>query len=490
MNMKSLSLVVAVVCAGAGLAASEPPVNLWPEGKMPSPQANQQYAPYYVWHTPDKRTSDAVLISVSGGSYMGCGIEGFEVSPIRDFFLARGVTVVTMRYRTPRPAGLPKHLTAWQDAQRTVRLVRAEAKKRGLDPDKIGFTGCSAGGHLTLMVATSSETPAYEPVDAIDALPCNVNFAIPVYPAYGLVGNADRGEVEACNDLTMPLVPEFKFDASTPPMMLVHGDADGWTPMTSVRVYHKLRTMHIPAELRIMALEPHCFMADALDGTPAATWKDHVWAWPRRLHLTDNHPVNWSWRKFSGKLSGWADADPAVWQERRGVLSAEKDTPLWLKGVYENFILDFDYRLDPEANSGVILYASDRANWIPNSIEIQLLDDAGKKWVNDPPRLKNGSLYGHRGPERSSARPAGAWNHMTIWAEGRRVRVMVNGVVTLDDDLSRYTDAKVNPDGTPIPPWLSRPLATLEPRGSIGFQGKHGGAKPYFKNIRIKELNK
>ena len=138
---------------------------------MPSPQPNQKTAPYLIWHTPEKVTSRAILISVSGGGYMGNGITGFEVAPIRDYFLSKGVTVVTMLYRTPRPQGLPKHLTAWQDAQRTVRLVRAEAVKRGLDPEIIGFTGCSAGGHLTLMVATSSQTPAYEPVDEIDKLP-------------------------------------------------------------------------------------------------------------------------------------------------------------------------------------------------------------------------------------------------------------------------------------------------------------------------------
>ena len=180
--------LIAVFCiAGCALfGASGPKVPLWPEGKMPSAQDNQPEKPYLIWHTPEKRTSDAILISVSGGSYMGCGVDGFEVAPIRDYFLARGVTVVTMKYRTPRPKGLPKHLTAWQDAQRTVRIVRSEAAKRGLDPDNIGFTGCSAGGHLTLMVATSSQTPAYEPVDDIDKLPCHVNWAVPVYPAYAL----------------------------------------------------------------------------------------------------------------------------------------------------------------------------------------------------------------------------------------------------------------------------------------------------------------
>ena len=487
--------VVAAAVCGALFGGAEAPVNLWPEGKMPSAQDNQPRKPYLVWHNPEKLKSDAILISVSGGGYMGNGIEGFEVSPIRDFFLSKGVTVVTMLYRTPRPKGLPKHVTAWQDAQRTIRMVRSEAAKRGLDPEKIGFTGCSAGGHLTLMAATSSQTPAYEPVDEIDKVPCHLNWAVPVYPAYGLVPNTENAEVPACNDLNAPLVPEFKFDAKTPPMCLVHGDADGWSPMVSVRVYHKLRTMGIPAELHVMALEPHCFMAAPYVGSPADTWKGRVWEWTQVMGITSVHPNSRApgWKLYgtgwTGKLEQIADFEPGVWTpcDFNG-FTASKDSALWFKGDFQNFILDFEYKLDPAANSGVIIYASDLKNWIPNSVEVQLLDDSADKWKNDPPRLKNGGLYGHCGPAKSNVRPAGQWNRMTVWAMGKRVKVAVNGEITVDADLSQYTSAKTNPDGTPIQPWLSKPLAEIATHGAIGFQGKHGGARPYFRNVRIKAL--
>ena len=115
---------------------------IWPEGKVPSLQ-KEQCVPYFVWHAPKSLKTKSILISVSGGGYGGCGIEGFEVSPIRDYMLEKGMIVVTMRYRTPRPKGLGKHVTAWQDAQRTVRLVCDLASKRGLDPDSIGQSGCS-----------------------------------------------------------------------------------------------------------------------------------------------------------------------------------------------------------------------------------------------------------------------------------------------------------------------------------------------------------
>lgn len=489
--MKHIAIVVfAFACA----AMAQAQIPLWPEGKTPNFQDHQK-KPFLVWNTPAELKSDAILISVSGGGYSGNSIQSFEVVPMRDYFLAKGVTVVTMEYRTPRPKGLEKHITAWQDAQRTIRMVRAEAIKRGLNPEKIGFTGCSAGGHLTLMAATSSQTPAYEPIDDIDKVPCHLNWAVPVYPAYGLVPNSDRGEVKACDDLSVPIVPEFKFDAATPPMCLMHGDADGWTPMVSVRVYNKLRTMGIPAELHVMAFEEHCFMASPNIGTAAETWKDRVWEWTQKMGITSLHPnsKDKDWQKIIGiswgkKLTDLGDFEDGVWHFNNFTLTADKDSAFWLKKEYENFVLDFEYKLDPAANSGVVIYCSDKKNWIPNSIEIQLLDDYADQWCKDPAYKKNAGIYGHLAPKVQNVKKAGEWNRMTIWAEGKHIRAVNNGELVIDTDISAWTSAKTNPDGTPIPPWLSKPLAELPTKGFIGFQGKHGNARPYFRNVRIKEI--
>lgn len=494
--MRTVTIMAAFASCCALFGAPGPKVPLWPEGKMPSAQENQPEKPFLVWHVPEKKSCDAVMIAVSGGGYMGNGIEGFEVSPIRDFLLAKGMTVVTMKYRTPRPKGLAKHVTAWQDAQRTVRIVRSEAKARGIDPQKIGFTGCSAGGHLTLVTAVSSMTPAYEPVDDIDSLPCNVNFAVPVYPAYVVADGLNQHNVKGGNDLSDGLAPELAFDAATPPMCFFHGDRDGWSAMGSVRAYHKLRTLGIPAELHVMALEQHCFQSNPRPGTPAATWKDRVWEWLVSLDFVTGHPCTWKpgWQRLlPGKpIEEIADFEPGVWRAiewGKAVLTAEKDSALWLKGDWENFELDFEYKLDPGANSGVIIYCSDVKSWIPNSVEVQLLDDYADKWKNDAPHLKGAGLYGHLGPKvAGTTRRAGAWNRMTIRAQGKRVQVVHNGVLTVDADLSAWTSAKVNPDGSKIPPWLSRPWADLPTRGRIGFQGKHGQAKPYFRNISIRAL--
>ncbi len=502
-KMKLFRCGSAYVCALVGLwiapvfGGTGERMDVWPEGKMPSVQANQPFKPYMVWFTPKERKTDAVLIAVSGGGYGGNAIEGFEVSPIRDYMLAKGMTVVTMRYRTPRPKGLPKHVTAWQDAQRTVRVVRHEAKRRGLDPDRIGFTGCSAGGHLAMMVAVSSQTPAYAPVDELDKLPCNVNFAIPVYPAYLLTDGLDQYNVKKGNDLSDGFASELAFDAATPPMCFFHGDWDVWSAMGSVRAYHKLRTMGLPAELHVFALENHCFQSNPRPGTPAFNWKDRAWEWLVSLDVVTGHPATWTkdWKSAFptwGKLEQAADFEPGAWRaiEWGGqIVTAFKDSPIWLKGEYGDFELDFEYRLDPGANSGVIIRCSDPVNWIPNAVEVQLLDDENAKWKDELPNRKGAGLYGHLAPRvAGTTHPARTWNRMTIRAEGRRVKVVNNGVVTVDADLGAWTSAKVNPDGSPIPSWLSRPWAELDVKGRVGFQGRHGDASPCFRNVRIRAL--
>ena len=190
------------------------------------------------------------------------------------------------------------------------------------------------------------------------------------------------------------------------------------------------------------------------------------------------------------KIEEQFDVEPGVWHSagRRGEITADKDKVLWTKDEYENFAIDFEYKLEPGANSGMLIYGSDTKNWIPNTVEVQLLDDYAEKWSNDPAYMKNASLYGHCAPTKQTVRRASEWNRMTVFARGKNIQIICNGEKVLDADLSKWTDAKKNPDGTDIPPWFSRPWADLPTKGKIGFQGMHGKSRPYFRNIRIRPL--
>ena len=186
-----------------------------------------------------------------------------------------------------------------------------------------------------------------------------------------------------------------------------------------------------------------------------------------------------------------ADYDPNVWYfDEEGCLTAKADQAIWTKCCdWADFELDLEYNLDPAANSGILIYCLDKKNWIPNAVEVQLVDDDADKWSKDPAYMKTGSLYGHLAPLATPQKSAGLWNHAVLTARRGLITLVINGVVVQDKaDISKMTDAKKNPDGTAIPPWLNRPWADLPAKGFIGLQGKHADATVRFRNVKVRRL--
>lgn len=251
--------------------------NIWPEGKTPDLQ-QEQCVPYIEWHIPANLTTKAIQIVYSGGAYYGNNPDDFEVAPIRRYLNEKGMAVVTLKYRTPRPAGnLAKHTTAWQDLQRTIKIVRSQALAKGLDPDRIGIMGSSAGGHLTLMGVTSSRHQSYWPIDEIDRISCKVQWGVGIYPAYVLSDGFDGENSEGGNSDGHFIAPEFSFDLDTAPMVFIHGDADGYSAMGSVKVWEKMAMMGIQSDLHTLATRYHCFHRQASPGTGSYTHLNRIW---------------------------------------------------------------------------------------------------------------------------------------------------------------------------------------------------------------------
>ena len=250
--------------------------DVWPEGRIPD-YYEKQCLPYLEWHFPKERKTNAIQIIYSGGGYYGNDPDGFEVVPARRFLNEKGMTVVTLKYRTPRSNTLAKHTSAWQDLQRAIRIVRSQAASYGLDPDRIGIMGSSAGGHLTLMGVTSSRHMIYHPIDALDKISCKVQWGIGIYPAYALTDGIDSNNVDGGNEDANVLTPEFSFYLDTAPMLFVHGDEDKWASMNSVKTWEKMRAMGIQSELHTLALRPHCFQRTASPGTGSYTYLDRIW---------------------------------------------------------------------------------------------------------------------------------------------------------------------------------------------------------------------
>src|SRR6266550_4491958 len=133
----------------------------------------------------EKNTGTAILICPGGGYWnLAWDLEGEEVAA---WLNTVGVTGLVLKYRVPRRPGEPEPLPApgpLLDAQRAIRLVRSRAGEWGIDPERIGIMGFSAGGHLAVMTAISFKKPSYEPIDEVDRASCRPNFAVVADPGY------------------------------------------------------------------------------------------------------------------------------------------------------------------------------------------------------------------------------------------------------------------------------------------------------------------
>ena len=222
----------------------------------------------------DKDTGTAVLICPGGGYWnLYWQLEGEEIAA---WLNSLGVTGIILKYRVPRrpdePQGEPARRPL-QDAQRAISLVRTGAGRWGLDPNRIGIAGFSAGGHLALATATGFEKRTYEPVDDSDKVSCRPDFAILCYSGY--LKAKDRQE----------LAPGLRIPAGTPPVFLAHGGADIISsPDHSVVAYLALKRAGVPAELHIYATAAHDFAARPSDH-PCSTWTLSCAAWLRHQGL-------------------------------------------------------------------------------------------------------------------------------------------------------------------------------------------------------------
>ena len=188
---------------------------------------------------------------------------------------------------------------------------------------------------------------------------------------------------------------------------------------------------------------------------------------------------------FKPDLSN-AEKPEGVWSVKDGEITANADQTLWALGEFENFSLDLEFKTADGTNSGVVIYCTDTKNWIPHSVEIQIADDFSEEWSKQPGSWHCAAIFGHLAPTKSLVKKPGEWNRMTIEAKGQRVKVWLNGELTTDMDMAKWTSAKKNPDGSEIPSWLSTPFAEMKTKGRIGFQGKHAKAQVWFRNIRLK----
>jgi acetyl esterase/lipase len=282
-------MLTAVLAVGlAALTADPQPTPLWPHvppATVGDPNENRPTLTAYL-PPPDKAVGTAVIVC-PGGGYGALAVDHEGKQPA-EWLNARGVAAYVLRYRIAikdkRPA--PLHPAPMLDVQRAIRTVRASAKQHGIQPDRIGVWGFSAGGHLASTAATHFDAGKPDSPEAIERVSCRPDFAILAYPVVtldaGVTHPGSRRNLLGPNPDTK-LVDQMSNDRQvtkdTPPTFLFHTDEDKAVPaMNSVLFYAALKKYGVPAEMHIYEHGRHG-VGLAADDPVLATWPQRLEAW-------------------------------------------------------------------------------------------------------------------------------------------------------------------------------------------------------------------
>lgn len=208
-------------------------------------------------------TKTAVIIAPGGGHWiLAYDLEGTEVA---EWLNSIGVTAIILKYRVPGVARYPdkRWLAAAQDGQRAMSLVRGRAAEIGIDPDRIGIMGFSAGGAPVNYTALGKER-LYEAVDPYDDISFRPDFAAPIY-----AGGLPEG-----------LTPR----ESCPPFFIAIAHDDQDRSVGAAEMYIALKKAGASAELHIYESGGHGYGLRKTE-QPVTTWPDRMEDWMRRLGL-------------------------------------------------------------------------------------------------------------------------------------------------------------------------------------------------------------
>ena len=269
-------------------------MKLWPKGAPGNnecPKAEETFngkmvryvsEPTLTIYLPDKEknTGAAVVICPGGGySIEAMDHEGYAFAA---YLQSKGIAGIVLKYRLP----YNHYEIPLMDAQYALRTVRFNAGKWGIDPDKIGIAGFSAGGHLASTAETHFDHGKPDTTDPVEKVSCRPDFAILGYPVitfneqWGHMGTRDN-LIGKNHDLRLIhyFSNELQVTAETPPTFIFLADNDQTVPpRNSTEFYAALKEKGVPAELHIFSEGGHGF-GMTRSGKPHDQWPQMVIDW-------------------------------------------------------------------------------------------------------------------------------------------------------------------------------------------------------------------
>jgi acetyl esterase/lipase len=298
--MRALFVTTLLTMLLTQTARSQEILKLWPDNAIPNAIAGVQIdekadpgsdgimrisnvsVPTLTAYLPakGKETGAAVMICPGGGySILASGHEGVDVAK---WFNEMGVTAFVLKYRLPNE----KIMTNQQevpllDAMQGMLLIRQNAAKYGIDPNKIGVMGFSAGGHLAATLATHYHRG---PKASEQSKP---NFAILLYPVVTFgdkahVGSRDKllGKLNTSPEMIAYYSNELQVSSQTPPTFLVHSEDDKAVPVeNSINYYLACLKNNIPVEMHLYPKGGHGYGLRTAKFGSLNTWPEICKAW-------------------------------------------------------------------------------------------------------------------------------------------------------------------------------------------------------------------
>lgn len=267
-----------LICTRPGTAVEPEKINIWKDVKL----ASAAEEVFITVHRPVKPNGRAIVICPGGG--YGTRVSGAEGHGIAKWLNTHGITGVVLDYRLPKG----RSIVPLSDAQRAIRVVRANAKKWQIRNDRVGIMGFSAGGHLASTAGTHFDNGDAEHDDPVERLSCRPDFMILVYPviSMGKLGHAGSRQNLLGKNPSAELVTEYsnelQVNKQTPPAFLAHAVDDKPVPIENSRVFYKA-LLGVKAKAKLLELPSGGHGLNGYKGPMWDAWQEQSIAWLKEL---------------------------------------------------------------------------------------------------------------------------------------------------------------------------------------------------------------
>ncbi len=376
-----------------------------------------------IYRPEQGKASDVAVMVCPGGGYniLAYDLEGTEVC---EWLNSIGVTAALLKYRVPKAEGDNRPIEPLQDAQRAMSLLRGMASEMGIT--KVGVLGFSAGGHLSMRLATNYDKRAYDQIDARDSVSCRPDFAVLVYPAYFI--DKDGSWLQS----------ELPLNEKTPPMFATMSMDDPVNADNILKLGMECKRLKVPCEIHLYPSGGHGYGLRPTAST-ATTWPKRAAEWMAGM--------------------GWIDLkfDTPIQHEANVLKTEDSDDPfLWLEDVTGDKALQWVR----ERN------AKTQGKYEANPNFVKLRDDLLAILDSDariPMVTKRGEYYYNFWRDKKNER--GLWRRTTL-EEYRKAEPKWEVIIDLDQLAKEENESWVWAGASILRPNYDRALISLSRGGA------------------------